>query len=194
MLSDLEKSIQELLSQEPYWNCCFPCKNSGKCCIGADVYVDEHEWNSIKQFVSGLLDDEKSLLIENIQSGNICIFRTDTKCLIHEVRPENCRYTPFQAVITPDKELRYSMVSEDCNFQSIRKQLDSETASRIANTKFPVLQNFNSETKYLCLNQIYKPCDHEEKYHLVSEWLCLSPLPIRNPDLKRDLHVGEDHT
>ena len=71
MLSDLEKSIQELLSQEAYWNCCFPCKNRGKCCIGADVSVDEHEWNSIKQFVSGLLDDEKSLLIENIQSGNI---------------------------------------------------------------------------------------------------------------------------
>lgn len=193
MLSDLEKSIQELLSQEPHWNCCFPCKNSGKCCIGADISVCEHEWNLIKQYVCGLPDHEKFLLSENIQSRNTCIFRTDTKCLIHEVRPENCRYTPFQAVITSDRELLYCMVSEDCSFQSIRKQLDSETASRIANTKFPVLQNFNSETKYLCLNQIYRPCGHEEKYHLVSEWLGLSPLPIRNPDLKRDLHVGEDH-
>lgn len=85
----LEEAISELRKIEPYWNRCFPCKNQGKCCIGADVTIYKSEWNKIYSYLNNLPDLEKSIVMSNLQLNKLCIFRSEEKCLIHKVRPQS---------------------------------------------------------------------------------------------------------
>ena len=153
-LNILNETITELRKIEPYWNCCFPCNNKGKCCIGADVAIYPSEWNMIVNQIINLSDSEKAVLFSNIKLKKYCVFRSKEKCLIHEVRPLNCRYTPFQYAITPDNHLLYTMISRNCNFQSVRKELEKNTANQLRNLKFACLNNFDTQSWYLSLNYL----------------------------------------
>jgi len=150
----LNETINELRKIEPYWSCCFPCNNEGKCCIGADVAIYPSEWNIIENQIIHFSDSEKAVLLSNIKLKRHCVFRSKEKCLIHDVRPLNCRYTPFQYAITPDNYLHYAMMSRNCNFQTIREKLEESTANRLRNLKFARLANFDTQSWYLSLNYL----------------------------------------
>lgn len=181
-MENLNSTIEKLYEQEPYWNICCPCQCDGYCCIGADVSVNTNEWSKIKEYVQLLSFEEKLILQKNIVNGTQCIFHAEDKCLIHDVRPENCRYTPYQFVVNSNNILKYSMVrinpeTNRCEFEPVHKSISLQERKMIEQTPFVVLQNFNSYAKYISLNWLAKHCPViTEKTLCVSEWLKVQPL------------------
>lgn len=163
-MSLLDTAIAELLSIEPFWNICYPCKFQGFCCIGAEITFDGNEKNIVDQYVSTLPANEQEIIRDNAARNQHCIYRAPEKCLIHDVRPENCRYTPFQATIDPENILRYSMVrigkSGHCEFRSREIQLSEPLTSHYRHEKFLLLPNFDRNTRYLSLNWIVQQGNH----------------------------------
>lgn len=154
MKNNLENVVNELRAIEPYWKRCFPCQNKGKCCVGADISASESEWNLIFDYIRTMNNQDKKALKDNIISNNHCVFRIEEKCLIHDVRPENCRYTPFQFAVTNTNHLLYTMVSDDCRFLSVDKKLNVTEADTLRNSKFYKLKNFEEETSFISLNYL----------------------------------------
>lgn len=153
----LDSAIQELYQKEPFWNICNPCQCKGHCCIGADITIYENEWAEIERYIRKLSTEDKTALSRNIQQSSKCIFRTDDKCLIHTVRPANCRYTPYQYVVTADNHLRYTQVKHSkitgtCIYRTVYDQIDAATANELRQCKFAPLDNFGRPTIYLSLN------------------------------------------
>lgn len=153
----LESTIEELHRIDPFWDICCPCRCKGHCCVGADITIYENEWLRIQHYIETLPEEDKVVLRRNIARGTHCVFRAADKCLIHQVRPENCRYTPFQARIDEDDTVVYSMVkvnplTKKCHFRLIRRRLDSSSALSSRQQKFLLLPNFDRMTYYLCLN------------------------------------------
>ena len=110
----LDNIINELYDIEPYWSKCKKCPNHGSCCVGANVMVREDEWFEIKS----ILDNDiqvRNLVYENYRSGSDCYFRIHDKCLIHNIRPLNCRYTPYQAAFNNrEHQLSFTKMGNDC--------------------------------------------------------------------------------
>ena len=154
----MDDCIAELLEIEPFWKICYPCKYHGACCVGAEISFDDSEYEAIKECVSRLPIAEQAIIRDNAESGRHCIFRAPDKCLIHEVRPENCRYTPLQCLVTTDGELRYAMIriTEDgaCQHRSIRRRIDAAQAQIVRSQEFVLLPNFSRQTYYLSLNWV----------------------------------------
>lgn len=109
-MSLLESTIDELLSREPFWKICYPCKFKGFCCKGAEIDFSKNEQHIIDEYINTLPNDSQKIIYENKKYNKHCIYHSVEKCLIHEVRPQNCRYTPFQALIDNDNTLIYTMV------------------------------------------------------------------------------------
>lgn len=170
----MDKIISELKELEPYWDICFPCKNKGKCCVGADISIYQSEWNIIIGYIKQLSKPDKKILLSNILLNKPCFFHSDDKCLIHEARPQNCRYTPFQYLITADNHLRYTMISQKCEFKSILFQLEPNMADELRMMKFSKLPNFDTETYYISLNYLSdkgKLISNKEVSRRLSEWI-----------------------
>ena len=167
----LEESIIELRKIEPFWDRCFPCNLKGICCQGADLSVYDSEWESILEYIAGFSSEDKKVLLTNVQQEKHCVFRAENNCLIHEVRPENCRYTPFQCLVTQDNYLKYAMVSDDCSFQYISLPLNDDDANLVRESKFIILRNFEKETHYLSLNYQVQQCPLSENSRHVSDLL-----------------------
>lgn len=143
--SELNQLISELLKIEPYWKKCYPCMHNGKCCIGADISIRNDEWEIIKGHIQTLEADRISAL----KNQSSCPFRTPTECLIHDYRPLNCMYTPFQAVFNETtKMLHYSMSDEHCNC----KQIETDIGDIDLSNPFIKLDNFGKDVYYLLLN------------------------------------------
>ncbi len=127
---ELFSEIDELLEKEPFWHQCDKCRRKGKCCIDNDVEIREDEWERIKS----LLDSSpiiKNQVKENLIKKRKCYFRTESCCLIHDIRPLNCIYTPYQAIQNLyNDHITYSSCDEECNFVTqdyrIRKQVPSK--------------------------------------------------------------------
>lgn len=181
-MDNLNSLIEKLYKEETYWNICCPCQSDGYCCIGADVSVNTNEWSKIKKYVQLLSFEEKLILQKNIVNGTQCIFHAEDKCLIHDVRPENCRYTPYQLVVNSNNILKYSMVrinpeTNRCEFEPVRKRISPQERKMIEQNSFVLLPNFDSYTKYISLNWLAKHCSViTEKTLCVSEWLKVQPL------------------
>ena len=153
----LDSSIQELYQKEPFWNICNPCQCKGHCCIGADIQIHKNEWTEIERYIRELSYEDKTALCRNIQRSSKCVFRTNDKCLIHAVRPANCRYTPYQYVVTADNHLRYTQVKHSkitgtCIYCTVDAPIDAATANELRQCKFAPLDNFGMSTLYLSLN------------------------------------------
>lgn len=151
--------IKNLYDQESFWSICNPCMCNGYCCIGADISAYKTEWKRIKEYVKLLQDEEKLLLSKNITNGIQCIFRTNDKCLIHNVRPENCRYTPYQALIDNNNNLIYSMVkvntnSKKCEFKRTSIKVGKKEINILEQNAIIMLPNYDIFTKYLSLNWV----------------------------------------
>lgn len=147
----LLQKINKLMKIEPYWNKCIHCENYGKCCIEADISIRTDEWKLIKAYILKLSTSDKSSLKYNIEHNIFCPFRTSDKCLIHEVRPINCIWTPFQVVQNiQTNDLTYYISNSSCNFsKTIVKNLKK------INDEFVLLKSYNKEYYYLVLNDIY---------------------------------------
>ena len=113
---ELNHEIEELEKVDPSWKNCHNCPFKGKCCIDNDIDIRDDEWNEIKH----LLDtdsDIKNLVYQNFINNSKCYFRTEKCCLINDIRPTNCLYTPYQVVQNIyNRKLTFSLRSDKCDF------------------------------------------------------------------------------
>ncbi|MBR3078158.1 MAG: YkgJ family cysteine cluster protein [Oscillospiraceae bacterium] len=155
-MATLEAVIEELCRLEPFWNRCHPCSSKGKCCEGAKIRPSKKEQQVITEHLVSLPFFDKQQLMYNLMNSRICIYHTPEKCLIHDVRPEVCRYTPYQCVITNENMLNYSFVGSDANkrcfFKACSRQLSPTEAAAMRQSKYLLLDNFDRKTYYLSLN------------------------------------------
>ncbi len=154
-MSLLDSMIEDLLVIEPFWKICYPCNFHGFCCIGAKIKFSDAECSAIDRYVSSLSESDQAVIADNLKHGRHCIYRSSDKCLIHDARPENCQYTPFQYVVNPQNVLIYSMVrigAEHCEFRHVDLPLSQQQADRARVQKFLRLPNFGRQTVYLSLN------------------------------------------
>lgn len=143
--------IEKLIKIEPYWNKCMHCQHHGKCCIKANVSIREDEWIVIKEYIQNLNESDKSDLRYNIEHNIFCPFRASDKCLIHEVRPLNCIWTPFQVVQNiQTNNITYYMSNNSCDFsKNMIKNFNKIT------DEFVFLESYNTKIYYLFINDIY---------------------------------------
>ena len=122
---------------------------------------------SIKQYVSKLNRIDRIILTENIQNSVYCPFRTEKKCLIHEVRPMNCIWTPYQlAQNIYTGEITYCMINEECDFEE--KRIKHEIID--ANNEFIIAKSNEKDRCYIFLNNfIINYEDSDFKYYNLSE-------------------------
>ena len=171
MNDTLDLLINELLTIEPFWKMCYPCSSAikGFCCKGARISTSEQEAEIIRQHLNRLSPSDAAAYKINIALGIKCPYRTKAKCLISEVRPENCRYTPFQCAFD-ENILRYSMVKKgilwSCRFRTMEVPMtpDQLKSFLTADGKFALLKNFDRKTYYLSLNYLYGRA---------SNWYCM---------------------
>lgn len=147
----LFQKIDRLIEIEPYWNKCMHCQHKGNCCIKADISIREDEWKIIKEYIRNFNESDKAILRHNIKQHIFCPFRTSDKCLIHEVRPLNCIWTPFQVVQNiQSNDLTFYVSNKSCT--RFRKII--ENFPKI-NDEFVLLKSFGKEYYYLFLNDIF---------------------------------------
>ncbi|HGY2353400.1 TPA: YkgJ family cysteine cluster protein [Citrobacter farmeri] len=116
----LEKAILELESIDPSWKNCRECPHSGKCCDGAFIQVIfPEEAKAISDYLTANPDklayaEQRAAMHEN------CYFHDPkaNKCLIHDVRPILCRWTPYTAT-TGGGSLNVKLRDKQCNFSSV---------------------------------------------------------------------------
>lgn len=119
---ELWREIGELEKLDPSYRKCRSCPFQGKCCLDNDIDIREDEWEEIQGFLEDH-PERKEKVRENFLTGRKCYFHTSSMCLIAEVRPTNCLYTPYQAILTyPDQDLLYSFGDEDCDFTLRREK------------------------------------------------------------------------
>ncbi len=151
----LDEMIDELIRIEPFWQICIPCRCGGTCCIGANILIETSEIEPIADRIAALEAEDAKMLARNALGKQLCVFRTQDKCLIHEVRPSNCRFTPYQYSVDENGILKYSQVSVSgnaCNAVQIKIPVDPIRANELRNSKFALLPNHGAPVHYLSLN------------------------------------------
>lgn len=155
----LLNQITQLLTIEPKWKKCNKCPYSGTCCIGADIHVYDHEWMVIRNYLLAN-PDVLYTVKENYHSESLCYFRAENRCLIHEIRPLNCIFTPYQVVCGADSRLHYAPYTKDCSL--LRPISIPKTGFDLSKLYVPLPDRFSSSTTYyLLLNHWYR--NYEEK-------------------------------
>ncbi|MFA6862209.1 MAG: hypothetical protein WCR56_07585 [Bacilli bacterium] len=125
--AELLKEISQLEEKDPSWLICRHCPFKGKCCIDNDIDIREDEWQEIKEVLDKNPNIRKQVK-DNFLHDSKCYFRTESCCLINDVRPTNCLYTPYQVIQNIyDQKLMYSLRSGTCDF--ITKEEDSKPLS-----------------------------------------------------------------
>lgn len=100
----IDAEVQEILRLDPYWSKCYPCRQGGVCCRGADVLALLPELTDIFDWLENN-PETKNHALQQLKLGRDCIFyREDARsCLIHERRPLFCRLTPFKGLSGKDE-------------------------------------------------------------------------------------------
>ena len=105
----------------------FECTGCGKCCTGApgSVWVTEQEIAELAELLGllrqtfiqkyvRLIDGRASLIEKRASAGDYdCIFLKDTKCLVYERRPAQCRTFPWWRKNLESEE-SWKRVALDC--------------------------------------------------------------------------------
>ncbi len=118
---ELNREIEELEEKDPSYLNCRHCPYKGKCCIDNDIDIREDEWNEIKSLLDSSLEIKQKVR-ENFINDRKCYFRTDTCCLINDIRPTNCLYTPYQVIQNIyDFKITYSKRSPECDFETVEE-------------------------------------------------------------------------
>ena len=148
--NELLSQIAQLLAIEPKWKKCNSCPHSGFCCIGANITLYECEWNKIKNY---LLDNPHVLqqVKTNFELHSQCYFRVSDRCLIHDIRPLNCIFTPYQAIYGADKLIHYSSYQDNCRTKPLAIKSDGIDLSHL----YIPLPTNSSYTHYLLMNHWY---------------------------------------
>lgn len=164
----LMSQISQLLEIEPKWKKCNKCPNSGVCCIGADITMYEYEWKIISKYLidNPVVFSEVKL---NYKRRSLCYFRTDDKCLIHDIRPLNCIFTPYQAIYGADKCIHYAPYKEDC---LLLKPVSISCNELDLSQLFIHLPSDHTSVYYLLLNHWYQ--DYEFKSFVCNSEIKLS--------------------
>lgn len=127
---ELFREIEELEKIDSSYLSCRKCPRHGKCCIGNDIDIREDEWDEIKSFLDKNTETRETIK-ENLKNHSKCYFRTEECCLIHDIRPTNCIYTPYQMIQNLyDFTLTYSLKSHECDFETVSissNPLDTDT-------------------------------------------------------------------
>lgn len=87
----------------------FKCQRCGACCRIPDgiVRVSEAEIRAMASFLgeseeafietrTELAPDRRSLMLRSEPDGTCCFYRENAGCLVHPVKPEQCRTFPFR--------------------------------------------------------------------------------------------------
>ena len=95
----IDAEVREILRLDQYWNKCYPCRQGGVCCRGANVLALLPELADIHDLLENT-PETKSYALQQILLGRDCIFyREDAQsCLVHDRRPLLCRLTPFKGL------------------------------------------------------------------------------------------------
>lgn len=146
---ELFHEINELEEKEPYWHKCDHCMNKGKCCIDNDIDIRDDEWMIIKDYL-GSHPDIYERVKKNFNEGKKCYFRTEECCLIHDIRPLNCIYTPYQVIQNIyNDHILYSAIDDECNFISKEYRIKKQAPSK------KILYLDKEKRYYLLLNHWY---------------------------------------
>lgn len=92
----LDSLVNTLYDKDPFWSKCLHCPFQGKCCNGANINVFPYEIPIIITYLKQCSLEDRLTLKNNIINNRYCPFQFEKKCLIHECRPLNCRWTPFK--------------------------------------------------------------------------------------------------
>lgn len=144
--AELCSEIEKLEALDPFWKRCRNCPFKGRCCIDNDIDIREDEWFEIK----ALLDSSETIkaqVRDNFLHHRKCFFQTEKCCLIHPIRPCNCLYTPYQAVLTDyEHHLIFNVMDEKCEFET------KEILYHPMDVKEPIIWIPGQEHPYLFLN------------------------------------------
>lgn len=117
----LNSAIAELESMEPAWSNCRACPHSGKCCDNAFIHlVFPEEAATIASYLKAH-PQKLAYARERASRSKSCYFHDpkSSECLIHDVRPVLCRWTPYTSHTSPDGSLGGFIRDENCNFTKI---------------------------------------------------------------------------
>ncbi len=124
----LNEAISELESMEHSWKNCRACPHSGKCCDNAFInVVFPEEARAIAQHLKA--HPEKLAYAEGRASRRkSCYFHNPSanQCLIHDIRPILCRWTPYTAT-AGGGSFHAFIRDESCNFTLVNEK-DSVTS------------------------------------------------------------------
>ncbi|WP_186077776.1 YkgJ family cysteine cluster protein [Burkholderia gladioli] len=115
----LNRAISKLESKEPSWKNCRSCPFSGKCCDGAKLRIFPEERINILEFIKKN-PNVRNYSVDRYMNGKACYFynRDAKACLIHDVRPLNCRWTPY-TIFIGDAGVSGMIRDSQCNFRRI---------------------------------------------------------------------------
>ncbi|WP_442962479.1 YkgJ family cysteine cluster protein [Pseudomonas sp. BLCC-B112] len=117
----LNQAIAELEGIEPSWKNCRACPHSGKCCDDAFInLIFPEEALAIAEYLKAH-PETHSYAKNRAARKKSCYFHDPkaSQCLIHEVRPILCRWTPYTAVKPPGGQIAARLRDEECNFTSV---------------------------------------------------------------------------
>lgn len=116
----LESKISHLESREESWKNCRACPFSGKCCDGATLIVFPEEKLAIHKYLESN-PDILQYATTRYKQNKTCYFynKESSKCLIHEVRPLNCRWTPYAAFQDGNGGVSVNIRSAQCDFTKV---------------------------------------------------------------------------
>lgn len=117
----LDHAIAELENIEPSWKNCRTCPHSGKCCDGAFIEVVFPEEATA---IATYLRDHPAKLEyakKRAEESKNCYFYDSTarQCLIHEVRPILCRWTPYTAIKQYGAPVHANYRDANCEFKQV---------------------------------------------------------------------------
>lgn len=118
---EMQDVLDGLYKLDPFWKMCEPCANCGECCKESNPEFGENEIYLIMNEMN-FTEAELNALEKNLK-GKDCPFRLSDRCMIHEYRPLNCRWTPYQALIDKNHMIQYYSPVGNCKFAFLNKPL-----------------------------------------------------------------------
>lgn len=117
----LQKRVEELEAAEGSWKNCRACPFSGKCCDGAPLILFPEEADAIAEHLRDV-PDVLEFALSRFKRGKKCYFydKESSKCRIHNVRPLNCRWTPYVAFQQADGSHLVHLRDANCGFTDRR--------------------------------------------------------------------------